>query len=213
MRASHSTVIAAAVFAVAASLGASAAGAASIIDEWASVKVPPAPALKPVTVDPKTTALLMLDFIKPVCNPERGKRCMASLVPVKKLLDQARAAKALVIYTGFGKFTRNDVLPEAALGASDPFVVSFLNKYIGTELEKMLKDKNIDTVITVGTAANGAVLTTSGASAERGFKVVVPVDGMSSDNTYAEQYTAWHLTNAPVISSKITLTRTDMVKF
>jgi hypothetical protein len=37
------------------------ARAANIIDEWASVKMPPAPELKPVTLDPKTTALLMLD--------------------------------------------------------------------------------------------------------------------------------------------------------
>lgn len=36
--------------------------AANIIDEWASVKTPKAPELKAVTVDPKTTALLMLDL-------------------------------------------------------------------------------------------------------------------------------------------------------
>ena len=40
------------------------ARAADIIDEWANVKAPPPPALKPVTVDPKTTALLMLDFLQ-----------------------------------------------------------------------------------------------------------------------------------------------------
>ena len=44
------------------------AHAANIIDEWASVKAPPAPALKPVTVDPKTTALLMLDFMNQNCD-------------------------------------------------------------------------------------------------------------------------------------------------
>jgi hypothetical protein len=35
---------------------------AIIIDEWANVKAPP-PALKEVTVDPKSTALLLLDFL------------------------------------------------------------------------------------------------------------------------------------------------------
>lgn len=44
-------------------LPAPAAQAQTIIDEWASVMVPPPPELKPVTVDPKTTALLMLDFM------------------------------------------------------------------------------------------------------------------------------------------------------
>lgn len=37
--------------------------AANIVDEWANVKAPKAPELKAVTVDPKTTALLMLDFM------------------------------------------------------------------------------------------------------------------------------------------------------
>ena len=33
-----------------------------ITREWADIKLPPAPELKPVTVDPKTTALLVLDM-------------------------------------------------------------------------------------------------------------------------------------------------------
>ena len=41
-----------------------------------SVKAPAAPALKPVTVDPKTTALLMLDFMKQNCG--KRPRCVAS---------------------------------------------------------------------------------------------------------------------------------------
>ena len=60
----------------AATLAAAPALAATCIDEWASVKAPPPPQLKQVTVDPKTTALLMLDFMKQNC----GKRpaCVAS---------------------------------------------------------------------------------------------------------------------------------------
>ena len=46
------------------------APAQTIIDEWSSVKAPPAPALKSVTVDPKTTALLMMDIIKQTCNTQ-----------------------------------------------------------------------------------------------------------------------------------------------
>ena len=44
-------------------------------DEWASVKAPAAPELKPVTVDPKTTALLMLDFMNQNCG--KRPRCLA----------------------------------------------------------------------------------------------------------------------------------------
>ncbi len=209
----HMSVVALAL-AAAIGLGTSvSARAADIIDEWASVKAPPAPELKPVTVDSKTTALLMLDFVMASCNPERGRRCVGTLAAVKNILGEARGKGMLVIYTAYGKNTEKDIVPEVAPNGSEPFVVSFLNKYIGTDLEKILKDKNIQTVITVGTFAHGAVLTTAGASAELGFKVIVPVDGMSTDNTYAEQYTAWHLSNAPVIASKITLTRIEMMKF
>jgi hypothetical protein len=47
-----------------------------ITTEWANVKPPPAPELKPVTVDPKTTALLVLDFMKGNCGAR--PRCIAS---------------------------------------------------------------------------------------------------------------------------------------
>ncbi len=189
------------------------AQAADIMAEWASVKAPPPPELKPVTVDAKTTALLMFDFVKPTCNMEKRPRCAESLTQVKKLLDEARGKGMLVVYTAYGKFTKSDIVPEVAPNESEPFVVSFLDKYLGTDLEKILKDKGIQTVITIGGAANGVVITTASASAELGFKVIVPVDGISGDSPYAEQYTAWHLANASVIASKITLTKIDMMKF
>ncbi len=187
------------------------ARAADIVTEWASVKAPPAPELKPVTVDPKTTALLMLDFLQANCG--HAHRCPATLPVVKKLLDEARAKNMLVVYTAFGKFSAKDVLPEVAPKGNEPFVVSFLDKYVGTDLEKILRNAGIKTVIAVGSAANGAVLGTASASAQRGFEVIIPVDGMSSDDLYAEQSAAWNLVHAPVIAAKDTLTRIDMIKF
>jgi nicotinamidase-related amidase len=78
----------------------------------------------------------------------------------------------------------------------------------------MLRDKGVTTVVIVGTAANGAVLYTSSTAALRGFNVVVPVDGMSGDNTYIEQSVAYTLTSAPGgIAAKITLTSAEMIKF
>ena len=188
-----------------------AARADDIVSEWASVKAPPAPELKTVTVDPKTTALLMLDFLQANCG--NARRCPATLPVVKKLLDEARAKNMLVVYTAFGKFSAKDVLPQVAPKGNEPFVVSFLDKYLGTDLDKILKDAGIKTVITVGSAANGAVLGTASASAQRGFNVIIPVDGISSDDLYAEQSTAWNLLHAPVIAAKDTLTRIDMIKF
>jgi nicotinamidase-related amidase len=93
-------------------------------------------------------------------------------------------------------------------------VSSGADKFLGTDLEKMLKDNDIKTVIIVGTAAHGAVLNTAAAAALKGFKVIVPIDGVSSTDMYSEQYTAWHLANAPGgINPNVTLTKTEMIKF
>ena len=81
------------------------------------------------------------------------------------------------------------------------------------ELDKNLKEKGIKTVIVVGTSAEGAVLNTASGAAQRGLKVIIPVDGMSSNNPYAEQYTAWHLANAPRIGAQTTLTKFDLIGF
>ena len=184
--------------------------AASIIDEWDSVKAPPAPEVKPVTVDPKTTALLMLDFMNQNCG--KRPRCVDSLPVMKKLLDSARAAKAPVVYSFIANTTAADVLKDVAPIDGEPSVTSGPNKFLRTDLDKILKDKGIQTVIVVGTAANGAVLNTASQAALNGYNVIIAVDGISGD-PYAEQYTAWHMVNAPGVSAKSTLTKSDMIKF
>ncbi len=184
--------------------------AASIIDEWNSVKAPPAPEVKPVAVDPKTTALLMLDFMNQNCG--KRPRCVDSLPVMKKLLDSARAAKAPVVYSFIANTTAADVLKDVAPIDGEPSVTSGPNKFLRTDLDKILKDKGIQTVIVVGTAANGAVLNTASQAALNGYNVIIAVDGISGD-PYAEQYTAWHMVNAPGVSAKSTLTKSDMIKF
>lgn len=192
-------------------LAASAASAQTIIDEWATVTAPPAPALKPVTVDPKTTALLMLDFVAPNCT--QRPRCMASVPAVKKLLTEARAKGMVIVYATGAAGKRADTVPELAPTDSEPVVSSGVDKFVNTDLEKILKAGGTQTVIAMGTAAHGAVLYTASAAALRGLKVIVPVDGLSANTLYPEQYTTWHLVNAPVVSANVTLTKLDLIKF
>src|SRR5260370_2231979 len=85
----------AAALAIATALAAP-AFAGDITTEWTSVKLPPVPELKPVTVDPKTTALLVLDFMKANCGAR--PRCVAVVPNVKKLIDAARAHNMLIAY-------------------------------------------------------------------------------------------------------------------
>jgi len=186
--------------------------AADIVDEWANVKAPPAPTLKEVKVDPKTTALLLLDFINPNCT--NRPRCMANLPAMKKLLTEARAKGVMVVFSVAGAVTAANILPDIAPLAGEPVIKSSVDKFLGTDLDKMLKDKGIQTVIANGTGAHGALLYTASAAAVRGFNVIVPVDGMTSENLYFEQISAWLLANGTGgIGSKVTLTRSDMIKF
>src|SRR5438876_5115020 len=214
-----------AALAVALAYGAPAPGQ-TIVDEWSSVKPPPPPELKPVTVDAKTTALLVMDLIKQFCNTEGRPRCVASIPRIEKLLAAARAKGVTIIYTLVPSAGPNvpspvigDTLPAVAPKGNEPVVVSFVDKFIlndkDTGLANILKEKGITTVIAVGTAAHGAVLYTSSAAALRGFNVIVPVDGMSTvgEDTYVEQYVAYNLTHEPILSTKITLTRVDMISF
>jgi len=187
------------------------AQAANIVDEWASVKAPPPPALKPVTVDAKTTALLMLDFMNQNCG--KRPRCLATIPGMKKLLDAARAAKMTVVYSVIANTTAADVIKDIAPLADEPHVLSGPDKFRNTDLEKILKDKGITTVIVTGTSSNGAVLYTASGAAFRGMNVIVPVDGMSALDQYADFSTVFTFMNAPSVSPKTTLTKIDMIKF
>jgi nicotinamidase-related amidase len=187
--------------------------AQTIINEWSSVKLPPAPELKSVTIDPKTTALLMLDFVKQTCNEKVRPRCLATLPAAKQLLTEARASKVLVVYSIVAGGVIGDTLADVAPNGAEPYVQAGPNKFLNTDLEKILKDNGIKTVIVAGTAAHGAVLHTGSEAVFRGFNAVVPVDTMSAENTFIELYVAYHFTSAPRVAAATTLTSVGMIKY
>ena len=195
-----------------AALFSSPVAAQTVIEEWGSVKADAAPPLKPAAVEAKTTALIVMDLLRQSCN-EKRPRCPASLAKIKALIAAAKAKGVSVIWTRFPGTKAEDFLPEVAPPAGTPFVVALADKFVHTDLEKMLKDKGITTIITVGTVAEGAVLLTASDAAMRGFKVVVPIEGFSSGSLYGEQVTAWTLTHAPTVAQNVTLTKMDMIAY
>ena len=187
--------------------------AADIIADWPSVQIPPPPELRPVTLEGKTSALLILDIQAPACTTERP-RCAQSIPKIKALMDRSRAAGALIAYTlPSGKIADPGIAPhegEVVLqkqGGPD--------KYLGTDLEQRLKDRGIKTVIICGTSAQGVGIGTGSASAQRGFNVIFPVDCVSSESAFRELYAAWHMGGGgpPVMTKWVTLTRSDLIKF
>jgi nicotinamidase-related amidase len=203
------------LLAMALTLAAWQASAQTLIEEWDQAKFPPAPALKPAKIVPAETALLVMDFTKQTCTVERRKRCADSVPKVVKLVDEARSKGALIIYSvAVPNSVPADILPELKPAAGEQVLPPLgPDKFINSDLEKTLKDKGIKTVVAMGTQAQTSVLHTGATAALKGFKVIVPVDGMSADNVFPEAYTAWHLSTAARISANVTLTRFDMIGF
>ena len=159
-------------------LAVSPACANDITTEWASVKPPPVPQLKSATIEPKTTALLVLDFMKENCGVR--PRC-ASTVPVaNKLIAAARAHNMMLFFTMVGPTPKPDAMID---GIERPHEGEWVprggaDKFVGSDLEARLKAHGIKTVLVIGTSAQGAVVGTSNGATQRGYKVVVPVDGI-----------------------------------
>ena len=187
----------------------------TLIDEWGTAKFPAPPALKPAKLDAKETAVLAMDFTKQTCSPERRKRCADQVATVQKFVAEARAKGALIIYSvAVPNSVPADILPALTPAAGEQVLPPLgPDKFINSDLEKTLKDKGIKTLVAMGTQAQTSVLHTGATAALKGFKVIVPVDGMSADEVFPELYTAWHLSTAARISANVTLTKFDMIGF
>ncbi|MBD5637355.1 cysteine hydrolase [Clostridium botulinum] len=182
----------------------------TIIDKWNTVSLPPAPELKSVTVDPKTSALLILDMEASIC---KSPRCISSIPNIHNLLMKARKNNMLVVYSLTHGGSPGDIVKQLAPLPGDPIVESNVDKFYKTNLEEILQEKGIKTVVVTGYAANGAVLHTGTSAAFRGYNVIIPVDCMSANNLYAEQYTAWHMLNSPGTRNRAVLTKVDLISF
>lgn len=183
----------------------------TVIDLWSEVKAPPVSELKGFKADPKTTALLILDIEERTTTMTRRPRAVATVPAIAKLLARAREKGMPVVFSTTPKARPEEILDQVAPLKDEPVVSSSVDKFFMTDLEDILKTKKIESVIIVGTAAEGAVLHTATAAAMRGFSVIVPVDGISSSELYAEQYVCWHLLNAPGSRNRAVLSSTGMI--
>ena len=192
------------------------AGAADITSEWDTVKLPPKPELKSVTVDPKTTALLVLDLMKDNCGVR--PRCVPIVPNVKKLIDDARAHNMMIVYNLTGAGKPEDMVDVSVMPKPGDFMIKNGrggDKFIDSNLDAGLKERGIKTVIVTGTSAQGAVATTSNGATGRGYKAVVPVDGTASEDSFRELYAIFHLAGGgpAALTQNVTVTRSDLIKY
>jgi hypothetical protein len=136
---------------------AAAFAASDIVEDWDSVKPPPKPELKAVTLDPSTTALLILDMSKDGACKTRP-RCIATIPNVKRLHDAARAAGVMLWYSIGGTSEPAEMIgpgftPHDGEWAHQPGP----DKFLGSNLEEKLKGHAIKTVVVCGTSFQGVV--------------------------------------------------------
>ena len=190
---------------------------ADVISDWATAVAPPPPELKEVTVDPSTTALLFLDIMKTGCGAR--PRCVAAVPNMIRLHDEARAHDMVVWYSlvgSNGKATPDDIMdPKLKPRAGEWYRQGGPDKFMGSTLEPVLKQAGIKTVIICGNSFQGATVGTASGAAQRGYKVIIPVDCSAGEDEYHEQYAAFHLAKGGpvVVTGNVTMTRSTMIKF
>ena len=181
--------------------------------------VPKIPDPVAVEVPVKGAALLVLDITSVICPPR--PTCVTSVPKIAALVKKARDAKVPVIYSQTataGSTYVADIAPQAG----ELSVTGRADKFFGTNLEQILKDKAVDTAVVVGSAANGAVLYTVFGLGLRGITAVVAQDGISGDPEFTETLTRWQLlnepgfanvNNTPLDKGHVTLSTTDKITF
>ena len=195
-----------------------ASGAAS--KPMVTLQMPALPAPVPVTLNPKTTALLVFDYVEPICNSQ--PKCKDGMLPAMTPF-MARVRKAgLVVAYGTREENVSKWLPEVAPKPGDITVVNTAqDRFYNTDLDKALKAKGITTTIMVGWRVSGSVAYSSVGATVRGYTVVIPVDTTAAATDY-EQVIGFYnilnqlnanLTNQPLKPNASTLSRTDMITF
>ncbi|HSR10433.1 MAG TPA: isochorismatase family cysteine hydrolase [Thermodesulfobacteriota bacterium] len=165
------------------------------------VRVPESKIMRKISLRGKTTALLIADMLVDFVHPE-GKlfvpEAPGTVFPIKNLARRARKSGAAVVYIQdwhrpddpkfsiWGPHAVQDsagtnIVAELAPSPRDAVVRKrTYDPFFGTDLDLLLRQKSIRTVVVTGTVANICVLHAAGSAALRGYEVVVPVDAISA---------------------------------
>jgi nicotinamidase-related amidase len=189
-------------------------------------QVPASPNPVPVSLDLKTTAVLVLDMAESPCNAQ--PKCMMLIPRIASLLAAARRAGAFVLHSSADPsgITAPIVQPPF-LGAVAPIrgepvlIGGSQDRFFGTLLDQWLRRRNILTLVLSGWRENGSVLYTAVGATIRNYTVVVADDATSATQDYDVAIGRYQLltqlnanpNNEPLKSATVTLSRTDLITF
>jgi nicotinamidase-related amidase len=185
-----------------------------------TLQMPALPEPARVTLDPKTTAVMVLDYVEDICNSQ--PKCHNGMLPaVTPFLERARKAGVTVAY-GTRAQNMTKWLPQVAPMPGDIKVINTAqDRFYGTDLDKELKAKGVKTIVMVGWKISGSVTYTSVGAMAHGYTVVVPMDTTAATTDYEQTIGYYNvinsgtanLANQPLKPDAVTLTRSDLITF
>jgi nicotinamidase-related amidase len=148
-----------------------------------TLQMPRLPDPARVTLDPKTTALLVLDYVEDICNSQ--PKCKGQMLPaVTPFMAKARQAGLVVAY-GTRAQNMTKWLAEVAPSPGDIKVINTgQDRFFGTDLDKELKAKGIKNIIMVGWKISGSVTYTAVGAMIRDYTVIIPMDTTAAMPTW-----------------------------
>jgi len=185
-----------------------------------TLQMPATPDPARVTLDPRTTALIVLDYIEDICNAQPS--CKGQMLPaMTPFMERVRKAGLVVAY-GTRERNMTHWLKEVAPAPGDIKILNTAqDRFYNTDLDKVLKAKGIKTLIMVGWKISGSVTYTSVGAMARDYTVVIPMDTTSAGSGYETTIGFYNvlnsgnanLANEPLKPKAVTLTRTDLITF
>ena len=108
-----------------------------------TLQMPAMPDPARVTLNPKTTALLVLDYVEDICNTQ--PKCKGQMLPaMTPFMERVRKAGLVVAY-GTREQNMTKWLKEVAPAAGDIKIVNTAqDRFYNTDLDKALKAKGIN---------------------------------------------------------------------
>src|SRR6476660_770017 len=157
-----------------------------------TLQMPAMPDPARITLNSKTTALMVLDYVEDICATQ--PKCKSQMLPaMTPFMERVRKAGLVVAY---GTRAQNMAhwLPQA---------------------------QGITTMIMVGWKVSGSVTYTSVGAMIRDYTVVIPVDTTTASSDYETAIGFYNvlnsgnanLTNEPLKPKSVTLSRTDLIAF
>jgi len=173
--------------------------------EAKTVPIPEYTVKEKVKLKASETAVIVVDMQNDFVDPKGAlfvPKAKETIEPIKKLLDKAREKGIKIFYTQdwheendiefdiWGKHAvagtwGAEIIDELKPQKRDTLIKKLrYDAFFGTPLDHLLRIHGVKNVIIVGTVANICVLHTASSAALHGYKVIVPIDGISALNDF-----------------------------